>query len=130
MLTRSTISMISSSNNSLKSQSRKPPDTLQIYLEEFDHIFLVMELGELDFRKLFGTVPGTKMDEEHIMTILYNLLCAMNFVHSTNVIHRDLKPANILIDSNCNVKLCDFGLSRVMPRTSKKKKELEKFRKS
>ena len=47
--------------------------------------------------------------------ILYNLLCGIKFLHSANIMHRDIKPANILIDSNCRVKLCDFGLSRSLP---------------
>ena len=58
------------------------------------------------------------IDEQHVVTILYNLLCAMNFIHSTNVMHRDIKAHNILIDGDCNIKICDFGLSRVMnPKT-------------
>merc|ERR1719499_2623453 len=33
-------------------------------------------------------------------------------MHSANIVHRDLKPANILMNLNCDVKVCDFGLSR------------------
>ena len=39
------------------------------------------------------------------------MICGINFLHSANVIHRDIKPANILVDKNCAVKFCDFGLS-------------------
>ena len=58
-----------------------------------------MDLGELDFKKLFDTVPKTLLDEDHIITILYNSLCALSYIHSANIIHRDIKPANFLIDS-------------------------------
>lgn len=40
----------------------------------------------------------------------------MNFLHSANIIHRDLKPSNILINSDCRIKICDFGLARSMPK--------------
>ena len=65
------------------------------------------------------------MDEEHIITILYNILCAVNFMHSTNVMHRDIKPANILIDDQCNVKICDFGMARVTLKKSDSDRVLE-----
>lgn len=39
----------------------------------------------------------------------------MKFCHSANVIHRDLKPANILINKDCQIKICDFGISRTLP---------------
>ena len=61
-----------------------------------------------------NAVPQTELSEDHIIIILYNQLCALNFIHSANILHRDLKPSNFLIDSLCSVKLCDFGLSRAM----------------
>lgn len=55
----------------------------------------------------------TKIDEDYVITILYNLLCGMNYVHSANLIHRDIKSANILMDDECKITFCDFGLARV-----------------
>ena len=36
----------------------------------------------------------------------------MKYIHSASVIHRDLKPGNLLVNSDCELKICDFGLSR------------------
>jgi mitogen-activated protein kinase 1/3 len=35
-------------------------------------------------------------------------------LHESKVIHRDLKPANILVNEDCSVKLCDYGLARTI----------------
>jgi len=39
-------------------------------------------------------------------------IIGMKYVHSASVIHRDLKPGNLLVNSDCELKICDFGLSR------------------
>jgi serine/threonine protein kinase len=36
----------------------------------------------------------------------------MKYIHSANVLHRDLKPSNLLLNANCDLKICDFGLAR------------------
>ena len=33
-------------------------------------------------------------------------------MHSADIVHRDLKPANVLVNQNCDLKVCDFGLAR------------------
>lgn len=43
---------------------------------------------------------------------LYQLLRGLKYVHSANVLHRDLKPSNLLLNANCDLKICDFGLAR------------------
>jgi serine/threonine protein kinase len=40
------------------------------------------------------------------------VLRAFKYLHSAKIIHRDLKPSNILLNENCDLQICDFGLSR------------------
>ena len=64
-----------------------------------------------DLKTLLGN-KDMVLSEDHILVILYNILCGISFLHSANIMHRDIKPANILIDTQCQIKICDFGMAR------------------
>jgi len=75
-----------------------------------------MEYLESDLKHVMSAAGSLEdFTYDHAVQITYNILCAIKYMHSANVLHRDLKPANILIDEDCNIKICDFGLSRTLP---------------
>ena len=78
--------------------------------DTFSTLYVVMEFAESDLKKIIKS--NIHLEMLHIQTIIYNLLCSIKYLHESNVLHRDLKPANVLINEDCTVKLCDFGLAR------------------
>ncbi|GAA56785.1 mitogen-activated protein kinase 15 [Clonorchis sinensis] len=73
-------------------------------------IYLVFEYMETDLHNVIKR--GNLLKDVHRQFIMYQLLKATAYLHSAEVIHRDQKPSNVLLDSDCFVKLCDFGLAR------------------
>ncbi|KAG7457448.1 hypothetical protein MATL_G00227180 [Megalops atlanticus] len=73
-------------------------------------IYLVFEYMETDLHAVIK--KGNLLKDIHKRYIIYQILKATKFLHSGNVIHRDQKPSNVLLDRDCFVKLCDFGLAR------------------
>jgi serine/threonine protein kinase len=54
------------------------------------------------------------LPEEEVQKIARQLVKALYYLHSNSIVHRDMKPQNILIGTNGQVKLCDFGFARAM----------------
>jgi serine/threonine protein kinase len=77
---------------------------------DFDDIYIVQELMETDLSRVIHSKQV--LTEEHHQFFVYQLLCGVYFLHSAHVVHRDLKPANLLVNKNCDLKICDFGLAR------------------
>ncbi|XP_037405979.1 mitogen-activated protein kinase 10-like [Triticum dicoccoides] len=78
---------------------------------DFKDIYVVFELMESDLHQVIKA--NDDLTKEHYQFFLYQLLRALKYIHTANVYHRDLKPKNILANSNCKLKICDFGLARV-----------------
>ncbi|KAG1865748.1 kinase-like domain-containing protein [Suillus tomentosus] len=52
------------------------------------------------------------LSDDHAQYFIYQTLRALKALHFADVIHRDLKPSNLLLNANCDLKVCDFGLAR------------------
>ncbi|KAF9005926.1 kinase-like domain-containing protein [Cyathus striatus] len=77
---------------------------------DFNEIYIFMEPMEADLHQIIKS--GQTLTNEHVQYFLYQILRGMKYVHSASVIHRDLKPGNLLVNADCELKICDFGLSR------------------
>ncbi|KAL7341184.1 mitogen-activated protein kinase HOG1 [Rhodotorula toruloides] len=77
-----------------------------IFISPLEDIYFVTELLGTDLHRLLTSRP---LEKQFIQYFLYQIL----YVHSAGVVHRDLKPSNILVNENCDLKICDFGLARL-----------------
>ncbi|KAJ6001149.1 Mitogen-activated protein kinase HOG1 [Penicillium waksmanii] len=72
--------------------------------------YLVTDMMTTDLQTLLKTKI---IEDQFTQYFVYQILRGLKYIHSAGVIHRDLKPSNILINENCDLKICDFGLARV-----------------
>ena len=77
--------------------------------ENNQDIYLVFGFMESD---LYHMVYDGKLQPVHVKYLMYQILLGLHYLHTCKLIHRDLKPSNILINSDCSIKICDFGLVR------------------
>jgi serine/threonine protein kinase len=75
-------------------------------------IYLVLDLMESDLHRVIYSDQNISVD--HLMYFIYQLLNGVSFIHSARIVHRDLKPSNILVNSNCQIKIGDFGMARCL----------------
>ena len=79
--------------------------------KKFDSLIVVLDLMETDLFKIINSPQPLAVD--HHRFFVYQILRGLKYIHSANILHRDLKPSNILVNSNCDIKIGDFGLARI-----------------
>ena len=79
--------------------------------QDRDNLYLVMDLlngGDLRFH----ISRYRKFSEEQTRFFLANIIYAIDYIHSNNVIHRDIKPENLVLDDKGYVRITDFGIAK------------------
>ena len=77
----------------------------------FNDVYVMYELMDTDLHQIIRS--NQPLSDDHCQYFVYQLLRGLKYIHSANVLHRDLKPSNLLLNANCDLKICDFGLARV-----------------
>ena len=94
-------------DNILKAQDiLLPPENLH----DFKEVYVVTDLLQSDLHKII--ISSQPLTIDHVTIFIYQVLRGLKFLHGLGIIHRDIKPGNLLVNSNCLLKVCDFGLSR------------------
>lgn len=91
------------------------PHIIRLYevIDTPTDIFLVNEYvsgGELfDY-----IVSKGRLSADEARNFFHQIISGVEYCHFQKIVHRDLKPENLLLDSNLNIKIADFGLSNLM----------------
>ena len=87
------------------------PGVMKVFADEDrSRVYMVMEWvdGRL-LRKILD--EQGKLPPERAVQLALRILDALEYIHSRGVVHRDLKPENVMVDTNDNIKLIDFGIA-------------------
>src|SRR4029453_3035988 len=96
-----------------------PPHIVTVYDmgDAEGQLYMAMELLEgQDMRRLVERARAIPLADR--VRVLAQICDGLAYAHSRGVVHRDVKPANILVTTNGQVKLLDFGLARVAARST------------
>ncbi|KAJ5077701.1 non-specific serine/threonine protein kinase [Anaeramoeba ignava] len=75
-------------------------------------IFMIMEY--IPGGELFDYITKNEISEIQARKFFQQLISGVHYCHQRRVVHRDLKPENLLLNENLELKIADFGLSKIM----------------
>ncbi|CAD5216089.1 unnamed protein product [Bursaphelenchus xylophilus] len=76
------------------------------------NVFLIMDLMEWS---LHHVIHGSAepLDFDLIAHLLMQILRGLRYLHAAGIAHRDLKPSNLLVNSDCHLRIADFGMAKL-----------------
>jgi mitogen-activated protein kinase 1/3 len=80
------------------------------HMTDYKDVYIVTEKMEADLGRLIHSKQP--LSDRHFSYFMYQLLRGLLYLHSAHIMHRDIKPCNLLVNVNCDLKICDFGLAR------------------
>ncbi|XP_028397132.1 probable serine/threonine-protein kinase irlA isoform X2 [Dendronephthya gigantea] len=83
------------------------------FLEDKNFMYLILDLCEETLKEYVESHNILHLREEG-PRMIKEILLGIKFLHDQGILHRDLKPSNILVDLKGQMKLADFGISRVL----------------
>lgn len=93
---------------------------------DFNHLNIVTEYCTQNLMNVIR-FNAEAISLEHIIFILYEIMKGLHYIHSKGIIHRDIKPLNILVTSDWEIKISDFGQSNVRVNDINKDYNLTKY---
>ena len=80
--------------------------------QDFSNLYLVMDLltgGDLRYH----LAKKKRFSERETKFFIANMLLALEYIHSKNIIHRDIKPENLVLELNGYLRITDFGVAKI-----------------
>lgn len=85
-----------------------------IYDQEHGDIWVIMELCSKNSLRYLMTQANRPLDEHETAYVMRSLLEGLVFLKKHNIVHRDIKAGNVLVNDEGEVKIADFGISKIV----------------
>jgi serine/threonine protein kinase len=93
---------------------------------QLDEVYVVLQFMQTDLQKIIYS--KNELTDVHSSLFLFQILSGLKYMHACGVMHRDLKPSNLLLNANCGLRICDFGLARgIRDQSSEEDKKMTEY---
>jgi serine/threonine protein kinase len=77
----------------------------------FTEMYIIFEIMQTDLAMIIRS--SQVLCDTHVQCFVHQMLLGLQYLQDHQIVHRDIKPRNLLVNSNCQLKIADFGLARV-----------------